>query len=59
MEKFTLIYRDLSTGKTGLHWGHGEDQAAANLAFETQTPAVDVELIGVFEEHITPLWWEE
>lgn len=59
MAKFTLIYRDLTTGMTGWHHALGEDLGSASEAFEVTSDLVDVELVGAFEGHITPLWWEE
>jgi hypothetical protein len=54
---FTLIYRDLTTGLTGWHHVLGEDLGTASEAFEATVG--DVELVGAFEGHVTPLWWEE
>jgi hypothetical protein len=56
---FTLIYRDLTTNMTGWHHVLGEDLGTASETFEAEADGVDVELIGAFEGHVTPLWWEE
>jgi hypothetical protein len=56
---FTLIACDLTTGLTGWHHVLGEDLGTASENFEAERDVVDVELIGAFEGHVTPLWWEE
>ena len=57
MAKFTLIYRDVTTEMTGWQYVLGEDLGSASEAFEAEEG--NIELVGAFADHITPLWWEE
>jgi hypothetical protein len=57
MAKFTLIYRDLTTGLTGWYYATGEDLGTAHMTFEAEED--NLEVLGAFEDHIKPLWWEE
>ncbi len=57
VEQFTLFFRSLDTGCTGSVHVAASEIAEAHDAFENEYP--NVELIGVFAGHITPLWWEQ
>jgi len=57
MKRFTLIYRDLTTGMTGWYHVIGDDLGTASENFEGEVG--DIELVGAFDDYVQPLWWEE
>ena len=57
MKQFTLFFRDLVTGVTGSVHVEANEIAEAHEAFEGEYP--NIEIMGAFEGHVTPLWWEQ
>ena len=57
LKAFTLFFRSLDTGVTGSVHVEASEIAEAHNAFEEECP--NVEIIGAFEGHVTPLWWEQ
>jgi hypothetical protein len=57
LKDFTLFFRSLDTGITGSVHVEASWIAEAHDAFEREYP--NTELIGAFEGHVMPLWWEE
>jgi hypothetical protein len=56
MQQFTLFFRSLETGCTGSVHVEAKEIAEAHEAFESEYP--HTEIMGAFDGHVTPLWWE-
>jgi hypothetical protein len=57
LKDFTLFFRSLDTGITGSVHVEASEIAEAHNAWEEEYP--NTEIIGAFEGHVTPLWWEQ
>ena len=57
LKDFTLFFRSLDTGITVSVHVEASEIAEAHNAWEEEYP--NTEIIGAFEGHVTPLWWEQ
>ena len=57
MKNFTIFFRSAADGITGSVHVEASEIAEAHDAFQGEYP--NTELIGAFEGHVMPLWWEE